>query len=114
MSVPRQPSEILGDGGGQAVLIRSAKVISNIDTDATDVYLKGAQFALDLALKHQIKIAILKEGSPSCGSSRIYDGSFSNAKISGEGVTTALLRKNNILVFNEDELEKVAKLLANL
>ncbi len=111
MHIPRPSSEIVGNGGGHAVLIRAANVVSSNGTDESESYLKGAKLALDLALEHQIKIAILKDGSPSCGSSRIYDGSFNNTKILGEGVTAALLRQNNVLVFNENELEKVAKML---
>ena len=53
---------------------------------------------------YQCKKAILKEGSPSCGSSLIYDGTFKGKKISGVGVTTALLRKNGIEVISENDL----------
>lgn len=107
LSIPRVASEIIGIGGGNAVLIKKARISTKDGTDVTDIYMRGAEIALNIAKQHQIKIAILKEGSPSCGSSRIYDGSFSSIKILGEGVTAALLRKNNIHVFNENELEQV-------
>jgi uncharacterized protein YbbK (DUF523 family) len=59
-------------------------------------------------------MAILKEGSPSCGSSRIHDGTFGDRKIPGEGVTAALLERHGIAVFAEDALEAAAARLAEL
>ncbi len=53
-----------------------------------------------------IKKAVLKEKSPSCGVYKIYDGSFSGKLIDGSGVTTKLLKENGIEVFNEYALEK--------
>jgi len=47
---------------------------------------------------------ILKEGSPSCGSNYIYDGSFSGIKKPGKGITAALLEENGIRVFSEREI----------
>jgi len=48
--------------------------------------------------------AIMKSKSPSCGSGKIYDGTFSKNLIAGDGVFTRLLKKNNIKVFTEDEI----------
>lgn len=42
--------------------------------------------------------------SPSCGSSMIYNGEFKGKKIVGNGVTTALLRKNGIQVVSEERV----------
>jgi uncharacterized protein YbbK (DUF523 family) len=41
---------------------------------------------------------LLTEKSPSCGCGRIFDGSFSDKFIDGDGVTAALLKKNGIRV----------------
>ena len=57
---------------------------------------------------------MLKEGSPSCGSGSIYDGSFKGRKIPGEGVTTALLRQAGIHVFSELELDEADRKLIEL
>ncbi|HCX03903.1 MAG TPA: hypothetical protein DHM42_05395, partial [Clostridiales bacterium] len=38
---------------------------------------------------------------PSCGSFKIYDGSFTGKLIDGEGITASLLKSNNIKVYNE-------------
>ena len=50
--------------------------------------------------------AILKERSPSCGSHQIYDGTFQGKRIEGRGVTAALLEKNGIRLFNEEQTEE--------
>lgn len=53
----------------------------------------------------------MKEGSPACGSSRIYDGSFTGTKIPGEGMAVRLLRQSGYEVFNELQLEQAQALL---
>ena len=75
---------------------------------------KGAKKALQHCLKNKIKVAILKESSPSCGSSHVYDGSFSSTKIKGVGVTTYLLRQNGIAVYNEHQIDDAVKYHSNL
>ena len=47
---------------------------------------------------------IAKSGSPSCGCGQIYDGSFSDRLIDGDGVTTALLRRNRVKIIPEEDL----------
>jgi uncharacterized protein YbbK (DUF523 family) len=59
-----------------------------------------------------VAIAILKQRSPSCGSREIYDGSFAGRRIAGTGVTTALLRRHGIMVFDETELAEAASWLS--
>jgi uncharacterized protein YbbK (DUF523 family) len=105
MSIPRAPAEIF-NGGGQRVLAGAASVIDNTGMDVSAYFIKGANMALSLCKKHNIKVTILTENSPSCGSSMIYDGSFNNNKIEGAGVTAALLASNGIKVFNQHDLKK--------
>ncbi len=95
LTIPRNPSEIKGE-----------KVINNLGYDVTENFNKGALKTLELALQNGIKVAILKDGSPSCGSKMIYDGTFTNNKIKGMGVTTKLLEKNGIMVLNENNYQK--------
>lgn len=90
LKTPRTPCEII-DG----------RVISSDGEDRTNEYLLGSQKVLELCKKHGIKKAILKQNSPSCGSTHIYDGTFSGTLIEGEGCLTALLRKNGIEVTGE-------------
>lgn len=100
LTVPRPPSEIAGD-----------KVINSENRDVTPEYLKGAEYTLNIAAEEEIVFAVMKEGSPACGSSRISDGSFTGSKISGEGIAVRLLRENGYEVFNETQLEAADKIL---
>lgn len=98
LSTPRNPSEILND-----------KVISSKGDDVTNNFFDGANKALDIAKKENISKALLKEGSPSCGSNYIYDGTFTKTKINGMGITARLLKNNNIKIYTEDEIELLLK-----
>jgi len=105
MSIPRVPAEIV-KGDGSEVLFGKASVITKSGENVSDLFIEGAMIALDVCLKHGIKVAVLSESSPSCGSSKIYNGKFTATKISGVGVTTALLNNNGIQVFNQFDLNK--------
>ncbi len=106
LATPRPPAQIVG-GKGLDVICGNAKVQSIDGQDVTRQFLIGAELALNIAQENNIQIAILKEKSPSCGVSQIYDGSFSGNKIPGSGVTSALLRRNGIKVFSEHQLDSV-------
>lgn len=95
LGVPRLPCEI-----------KNGRVIDIASGDKTDIFEEGAVKTLEAARKHGIKKAILKEKSPSCGSKFIYDGSFSNTLIPGEGLTARLLRLNGIEVISDKDFEK--------
>jgi uncharacterized protein YbbK (DUF523 family) len=77
--------------------------------EVTEAFDRGANIALNLCRKHHIKMAILKQSSPSCGSKQVYDGSFSGVKIAGEGLTCQLLRQHGIEVFCEDTLDEALR-----
>ncbi len=104
---PRPPAEIAVDGG-EAVLAGAARVYERTGADVTGFYLAGAEAALDLARRHEIRLALLTDRSPSCGSALIYDGAFAGATRTGVGVTTALLRQNGIRVFSERQIDRLA------
>jgi uncharacterized protein YbbK (DUF523 family) len=110
MSIPRQPAEIF-EGNGQSVINGDADVIEKEGGNVTAEFLAGASVALDLCLKFNINVAVLAEFSPSCGSSAIYDGSFSGTKVPGMGVTAALLRQHGIRVFNQYEIAEANQAL---
>ena len=90
LTTPRTPCEII-----------NGRVVSSDGEDRTNEYLLGSQRVLELCKKHGIKKAILKQNSPSCGSTHIYDGTFSGTLIEGEGCLAALLRKNGTEVTGE-------------
>lgn len=100
---PRSPAEIIG-GDGKGVLDGVNRVMTKDGVDVTEKFLDGANKVLKLSKKMNIKKAIFKEGSPSCGVCRIHDGTFSGNTKKGSGVTTELLRRNGILVISEEQL----------
>ncbi len=105
LPVPRPAAEIKR-GDGEAVIDGRARVETRDGTDVTDCFVRGAQQALETCRQHDIRVAILTESSPSCGSSRIYDGSFERVSIVGSGVTAALLNKNGIAVYSQHRLDE--------
>jgi uncharacterized protein YbbK (DUF523 family) len=109
LPVPRPPAEIAAGGGPGRRTIRTAD-----GRDVTAFFIRGAQAALAVARRHGIRMAVLKDGSPSCGSGRICDGTFSGRSVPGAGVTTALLERHGIRVFAENEIDKAAAYLRNL
>lgn len=74
----------------------------------------GAVHALRLAQAYAIRVAIMKERSPSCGGVEIYDGSFSGVRVPGQGLAVALLRGNGIRVVSERDAEAVLEELFSL
>lgn len=104
LATPRAPAEIVG-GGAEAVLDGHARVQTDGGEDVTEAFLAGARGALEAAKKAGARAAVLKSKSPSCGSQKIYDGSFDGVLVDGVGVTTAFLRRHGIEVFNEHQLD---------
>ncbi len=109
-ATPRPAAEIVAmpaTGGGQQVLQGQARVIDDMGADVTAGFVTGAQAALRQAQALGIRVAVLKDGSPSCGSGFIYDGSFTGRVLPGQvGVSTALLRQHGVAVFSESQLQE--------
>lgn len=97
LSVPRVPAEIQ-NGDGADVLCGRAKVVNEEGVDVTEQFVKGAQETLKIAEAVGAKEALLIEKSPSCGCGEIFDGTFSEKFVEGDGVTAALLKKNGMKV----------------
>ena len=93
MPTPRIPCEQQGN-----------KVVNQEGQDKTAEFKKGAQEALKIAKFAGCQKAILKSKSPSCGAGQVYDGTFTNNVIDGDGVFAGLLRKNGIEVLTEKEI----------
>lgn len=111
LPTPRPPAEIRGAGGG-AVLRGQAQVVDARGNDVSEAFVRGAEQALALVREQRIRVAVLTERSPSCGSSLIYDGGFGGVTRPGEGATTALLREHGVGVFNEEQLGEAAACLS--
>jgi len=114
LPTPRRPAEISRERGGPSVSQGEARVIDAAGRDVTDSFIKGAGHALVVARARGVRLAVLKDGSPSCGSSYVYDGSFTGRRIPGRGVTAAVLRDAGITVFSEAQLEEASLYLARL
>lgn len=91
LPVPRPPAE-QRDGG----------VWGADGTDLTSSFARGAQTCLRMAQEHGAPLAVLKEKSPSCGPSCVYDGTYSGRLVKGAGVFARLLRKEGVCVVSED------------
>jgi len=81
LPTPRPPAEIQGGDGGE-VLEGRARVVNIDGKDVTAEFLAGAQKALRVAQRWDIRL------------------------VEGDGVTAALLKREGIIVRNEDEWEK--------
>lgn len=110
-ATPRPPAEIRG-GTGDDVLHGTARVVEDTGRDVTGLYGDGARIALELARRHGCRHAVLTDGSPSCGSGFVYDGSFAGLTRPGTGVTASLLRANGIRVFAETAIDELDRLLS--
>lgn len=94
LSCPRTPSEI-----------KDGKVCFKDGTEVTKEFKLGAEKVVELVKEYDIEEAILKDGSPSCGSKLIYDGTFNGKKIKGMGITAKALKKFKILIRTEDDFK---------
>ncbi|MBB4478845.1 DUF523 domain-containing protein [Rhizobium etli] len=113
MPVPRPPAEIADAATGDAVLAGTARVVEITGGDVTDEFLQAAKNAVALARETGCRYALLIDGSPSCGSAFIYDGSFSGRRLAGNGVTAAALQAAGIEVFSDHEIERLIELASN-
>lgn len=93
LCTPRKPVEI-----------KNNRAVTQDGSDVTPNFLQGARQVLKIAKLYDIKSAILKQRSPSCGCGQVYDGTFSKAVIEGDGITTRLLKENGVSVITEEDL----------
>ncbi|WP_050606700.1 DUF523 domain-containing protein [Clostridium niameyense] len=107
---PRAAHEIINSTGAE-VLDGNAKILGPEGDDATEQFIRGAYEALKIAKECDAKIAVLKARSPSCGLSKIYDGSFTGKKKDGNGVTAELLSRNGIKIYTEENIDELLEKL---
>jgi len=100
LPTPRVPVEIIDN-----------KAIDKEGNDRTKNFFLGAKKTCQLALKNDVKIAIMKAKSPSCGKGKIYDGTFSKKLVDANGAAVIALEEIGIEVFSEDDLKKLEKIL---
>lgn len=91
LPVPRDPAEIV-DG--------EVRTRSGVSVDRA--FRMGAQRALDICEQagdpDEVALCVLQDRSPSCGTGRVYDGSFSGRLVPGNGVFADLLLKRGYRV----------------
>ena len=92
MTTPRIPSERKDD-----------KVINSIGEDNTKYFEKGVEESVKLVKEHNIKKAILKAKSPSCGNKFIYDGTFSKTLVEGKGMLAEKLTELGLEIYDEGD-----------
>jgi uncharacterized protein YbbK (DUF523 family) len=114
LPTPRPPAEISRAAGGSLVLKGMATVMDTAGRDVTPSFVRGADHALAVARARGVRLAVLKDGSPSCGMTYTYDGSFTGRRVPGPGVTAARLRGAGLRVFSETQLEEAAVCLSEL
>ena len=98
LGTPRPAAEIRATPDGR-------RVITGTGLDVTEAFHRGAAAALQAALESGARMAVLKDGSPSCASSWIYDGGFAGRRIEGRGVTADALRAAGVKVFSETDID---------
>lgn len=94
LSCPRTPCERRGH-----------QIVDKNGNDCTKQFIKGAEIAFNIAKEKHVDMAIVQRRSPSCGCSVIYDGTFQNHLIAGNGVFVEMLQSLNIPIL-EAESEK--------
>ena len=96
LPTPRESAERVGE-----------RILTRSGADVTAPYRRGAEGAASLAARLGCTCALLKARSPSCGSGRIYDGTFTGALVPGDGVAAAALKGAGLAVFDEEHLPEL-------
>lgn len=96
MSIPRIPIEL-----------KEGRVITKNQQDVTDKFVSVKSLIKELSRSHKIEMALLKEGSPSCGVSQIYSGDFDGKIIPGSGIITMYCKELGLKVYSEDQIEEL-------
>lgn len=92
LGIPRKPIEIV-DG-----------VVRRQDGTSVDDALRNAVAQILTQLEGEdIRCAILKSRSPTCGVRQVYDGTFSGTLVDGMGILAAALQKNGYLVIDSED-----------
>jgi uncharacterized protein YbbK (DUF523 family) len=105
LSTSRIPNELQASAAD--ILSGRGKVKNQAGEDCTENFIRGASETLKVVRLLEIKIALLKDGSPSCGKNRVYNGTFSGKSIPGMGITAQVLSDEEIDIYSEDEINRM-------
>ncbi|QLK63278.1 DUF523 domain-containing protein [Enterobacteriaceae bacterium Kacie_13] len=103
LPTPRPPAEIVSAAGKDG-MPEQVRIFEITGQDVTGQYQLAAWLALRAAQESGCTAALLTDGSPTCGSQFIYDGSFSGKRKAGMGVAASLLTEHGIAVFSQNRL----------
>ena len=94
MGTPRDPIEFLNN-----------KIINKKGEDLSLQFDPVKKELDQIIRKHNIKYALLKEFSPSCGVTQLYSGHFDGEIIKGSGIIAAYLENMGVKTFSEEHVE---------
>lgn len=100
LTTPRPPAEIVG-----------GRVLTREGADVTEAFVRGAEEAARLCQRMGIRLAVLKDKSPSCGAGWIHDGKFGGGLVEGWGYTARRLREIGCRVVPASKAEAFWKTL---
>ena len=112
LGTPRPSAEM--QENAVTILNGKGKIITNKGKNVTAEFIQGAEQSLQLGLGAEVKIAVLKSKSPSCGIGKIYDGSFTKILKTGDGIFAHLCHENDIECISSDNINQIKKTLAKL
>ena len=96
--IPRLPIEL-----------KNNKAYTKDNKDVTKQLIKGSNKTYQKI--KDCDLIILKTKSPSCGYQKIYDGSFTNKLIKGNGIFTQICIDNNKKIYTDEDIDLLTKLL---
>lgn len=103
LPIPHPPHEIAS--GHAATAPEEAQVIDCNGVDHTAAFVKGARKTLARIRREGCEAVILKSKSPSCGLSLVYDGTFTDTLVPGDGMLARLLCEAGIPCCTEKDIE---------
>jgi len=103
LQTPRPPSFFI-EGDGSQTLQGIDNLKNNKNENVSSLFRRGAEDALKICQLLNIKTAILKERSPSCGTHYIY---LKEKLTKGMGVTASILKSNDIRVMSENDIRRL-------
>ncbi len=93
LNTPRYPMEI-----------SKGRLITQLGEDLTEKCMLGVKETVKIARENQVELCVMKQNSPTCGCSVIYDGTFTGRRIPGAGMAAAALKKAGFKVISEEDI----------
>ena len=112
LGTPRPAAEM--QGSAENILSGIERVLTNDGNDVTEKFIQGAEESLKTGITSGAEMAILKSRSPSCGIGGVYDGTFTNSLIDGDGIFAHLCQKSGINCISSDDSDQIKETLEKL